>query len=69
LIKKFIRSLTNQAWPKETIFSKWGSPSLYIKMMHKAFFYFNYSVKAGKKALHQFYKPEPPNKGIKAPPN
>jgi hypothetical protein len=31
-----------------TFFSKWGSPSLCIKMMHTAFFYFNYSAKAGK---------------------
>jgi hypothetical protein len=44
-------------------------PSLYMKMMHIVVFYFNYSTKAGKKSLQRSYKPESPNKGVKAPPN
>jgi hypothetical protein len=38
-------------------------------MMHTTFFYFNYSTQAGKKPYINPTKLDPPNKGVKAPPN
>jgi hypothetical protein len=51
-------------------FSKWGSPSLCIEEMHTAFFYYLLLNKDQRKALQQSYKlKQPPNTGVKAPPN
>jgi hypothetical protein len=50
-------------------FFEMGEPSLSIKMMHTTLFYFNYLTKAGKKPYIDLIKLEPPNEGVRAPPN